>query len=265
VIKGTNPETAGKTGCPTAVTREVSSTLGDCALTFLERVPIDVAKAMEQHRRYAAILGELGMRVILLPADAAYPDGVFVEDPAIVLDEIAVICRPGAESRRGEADSVAEAIAPFRELKWMREPATMEGGDVVRVGRDLFVGVSQRTNREGVEQLAGIVEPFGYRVTPVEVHGCLHLKSACCSIGDSTVLINRNWIDAGPFAGFRMIDVEEEWAADVLRIGGAVLMPDGFPKTREKLERSGFRTLAIDVSELQKAEAGVTCMSLILD
>jgi dimethylargininase len=258
-------KTAGKTGCPTAITREVSSTLGDCALTFLERVPIDVAKAVDQHRRYAAILGELGARVISLPADAAYPDGVFVEDPAMVLDEIAVICRPGAESRRGEAEGLAEAIAPFRELKWMREPATMEGGDVVRIGRDLFVGLSQRTNREGAAQLGEIVKGFGYRVTTVEVRGCLHLKSACCSIGDSTVLINRGWIDAGPFAGFRMIDVEEEWAADVLRIGGTLLMPEGFPRTREKLERSGFRTRGIDVSELQKAEAGVTCMSLIFD
>ena len=247
----------------TAITREVSPTLGDCALTFLERSSIDVAKATAQHRGYVGILREFGAHVVSLPADAAYPDGVFVEDPAIVLDEIAVICRLGAESRRGEAVSLAQAIAPFRELKWIREPATIEGGDVVRIGRDLFVGLSQRTNRDGVEQLAELVAPYGYRVTGVDVHGCLHLKSACCSIGDGTVLINRAWIDAAPFGEYRMIDVAEEWAADVLRIGDAVLMPEGFPRTRDRLEQAGLHTLAIDVSELQKAEAGVTCMSLI--
>jgi dimethylargininase len=249
----------------TAITREVSPMLGDCALTFLERSAIDVAKAMEQHRAYCRVLGELGARVLSLPADPAYPDGVFVEDPAIVLDEIAVMCRLGAESRRGEVESLAKAIEPFRELRWIREPATIEGGDVTRIGRELFVGLSKRTNREGVLQLAAILAPFGYRVTPVEVHGCLHLKSACCSIGDGAVLINRGWIDAAAFEGYRMIDVAEEWAADVLRIGETVLMPEGFPGTRERLEQGGFRTLPIDVSELQKAEAGVTCMSLIFE
>jgi dimethylargininase len=249
----------------TAITREVSPTLGDCALTFLERSWIDVEKAMEQHRAYCAVLGEMGARVLTLPSDPAYPDGVFVEDPAIVLDEMAVICRPGAESRRGEAESLAKAIEPFRELRWIREPGTLEGGDVTRIGRGLFVGLSQRTNLEGVSQLSEMVAEFGYRVTPVAVHGCLHLKSACCSIGDAAVLINRGWIDSSAFAGYRMIDVAEEWAADVLRMGDTVLMPEGFPRTRERLEQSGFRTLAIDVSELQKAEAGVTCMSLIFD
>lgn len=249
----------------TAITREVSPTLGDCVVTFLDRSPIDVVKAMEQHRGYAAVLGELGGRVISLEADPTYPDGVFVEDPAIVLDEIAVICRLGAESRRGEAASLAAAIEPFRELKWISEPATIEGGDVVRIGRDLFVGLSRRTNREGISQLSEIVKPFGYQVTAVEVRGCLHLKSACCWIGDASVLINRGWIDDSAFADYRMIEVVEEWAADVLRIGDMVVMPEGFPRTRERLERSGIGTRAIDVSELQKAEAGVTCMSLIFD
>ncbi len=224
---------------------------------------MDVGKAMEQHRAYCRVLGELGARVLSLPADPAFPDGVFVEDPAMVLDEIAVMCRPGAESRRGEVESLAKAIEPFRELRWIHEPATIEGGDVTRIGRELFVGVSKRTNREGISQLAEVLKPFGYRVTGVEVLGCLHLKSACCSLGDGAVLINRSWIDASAFAGFRMIDVVEEWSADVLRMGETVLMPEGFPGTRERLEQSGFRMLAIDVTELQKAEAGVTCMSLI--
>jgi dimethylargininase len=248
-----------------AITRQVSPTLADCALTFLDRSPIDAAKAIEQHRIYERTLENLGATVISLPADAAFPDGVFVEDPAIVLDEVAVICRPGAESRRGEAASLAEAIAPFRELKWIREPATIEGGDVIRMGKILYVGLSQRTNQQGIEQLEELIAPFGYWVEPVDVRGCLHLKSACCRLDESTLLINRHWIDPGPLEDYRLIEVVEDWAADVLRISNTIVMPAGFPKTQERLERLRYWTMAIDVSELQKAEAGVTCMSLIFD
>lgn len=248
-----------------AMTRQVSPTIGQCEVTFVERSEIDVRKAVRQHRAYEQCLRDLGAKVVSMVADARYPDGVFVEDPAIVLDEIAVICRMGAASRRGEADSLADAIEPFRKLTWIREPATMEGGDVVRIGKTLYAGVSRRTNREGCGQLAEIAGPFGYRVIPVEVRGCLHLKSACCPIGDNAVLIHRPWIDRSAFDGLRQIEVAEDRAADVLRIGDTILMPEGFPRTREALERSGFRTQAVDVSELQKAEAGVTCMSLVFD
>jgi dimethylargininase len=248
-----------------AITHRVSPTLNHCNLTFLERGEIDVGKAMKQHLGYEQCLRDLGVEVIPVQADPRFPDNVFVEDPAIMLDEIAVICRMGAESRRFEADALADVVGLFRKLCWIREPATIEGGDVVRIGKTLYAGISCRTNREGVDQLAELTAPSGYRVVPVNVHGCLHLKSACCSIGDSTVVINRAWIDAAPFADYRMIDVAEEWAADVLRIGDTVLMPEGFPKTRERLEQLGFHTLGIDVSELQKAEAGVTCMSLIFE
>jgi dimethylargininase len=248
-----------------AITHRVSATLNHCNLTFLGRAEIDVGKAMKQHLDYEQCLRDLGVDVIPVPADPRYPDNVFVEDPVIMLDEIAVICRMGAESRRGEADALADVVGLFRKLVRIREPGTIEGGDVVRIRKTLYVGLSCRTNREGVAQLAELTAPFGYRIVPVEVRGCLHLKSACCSIGDSTVLIHRDWIDSAPFAEYRMIDVAEEWAADVLRIGDTVLIPEGFPKTQERLERNGFRTLAIDVSELQKAEAGVTCMSLIFE
>jgi len=248
-----------------AITRQVSPTLADCNLTFIGRVEIDIGKAIEQHRAYERTLERLGANVLSLPAETAYPDGVFVEDPAIVLDQIAVICRPGAASRRGEETSLAEAIASFRELRWIREPATIEGGDIVRIGKVLYAGVSRRTNLEGVRQLGELTAPFGYRVVPVEVRGCLHLKSACCPLDNSSLLTRRAWIDAAPFESYRMIDVAEEWAADVLPIGETILIPAGFPKTQERLEQSGYRTLSIDVSELQKAEAGVTCMSLIFD
>ncbi|HTS75957.1 MAG TPA: arginine deiminase family protein [Bryobacteraceae bacterium] len=246
-----------------AITRQVSPAIGQCEVTFVERSAIDAAKAVRQHGSYEKCLRDLGAEVVSMPADPRYPDGVFVEDPAIVLDEIAVMCRMGAESRRGEVESLAETVGRYRELRWIREPATIEGGDVVRMGKRLFVGLSGRTNREGCAQLAEAVALYGYSVVPVEVRGCLHLKSACCAIGDGVVLLNREWIDARPLEELWMIDVAEPWGADVLRIGETVLMPDGFPKTRDRLERAGFRTRRIDVSELQKAEAGVTCMSLV--
>jgi dimethylargininase len=245
-----------------ALTRQVGSNFAACELTFLERQPIDVAKAMEQHRRYEACLTELSVHVTSLPADPAFPDGVFVEDPAIVLDELAIITRPGAESRRGETESIASALSKFRELRAIREPGTLEGGDVVRVGKALYVGLSKRTNQEGIAQLADLLQPFDYRVTPVEVRGCLHLKSAACWSGDA-ILANREWVDVDAFRGLKILDVAEPSAADVLPVGDMVLVPSNFVLTAELLSHSGMKVRLLDVSELQKAEAGVTCMSLL--
>ena len=248
-----------------ALTRQVSSTFASCELTFLDRQPIDVEKAMEQHRSYETCLTELGVDVISLRADPSFPDCVFVEDPAIVLDEVAVITRPGAESRRGETDSIARALSPYRSLRFIGEPATLEGGDVIRIGKTLYVGVSKRTNREGIGQLTEILDPFGYRIVPVEVSGCLHLKSGACWAGGNIILVNRQWIDATPFHGSKIVDVAEPSAADVLPIGNTLLIPSSFPRTGEILEASGINVRTIDVSELQKAEAGVICMSLVFE
>jgi dimethylargininase len=255
----------------TAVTRRVSPRLAACELEFLPRIPIDVAKASAQHRNYELTLESLGARVVSLPALDDQPDCVFVEDPALVLDEIAVITRMGAPARRSESESLAKALAEFRPLAHMREPATLDGGDVVRIGRTLYVGRSRRTNQEGVRQLAEITQRFGYRVVPIEVTGCLHLKSACCAISDDAVLCQRAWInngiDAGALGDMKILNVatEEPGAADVLRIGGTILMPATFPRTRAILENAGYRVETIDVSELMKAEAGVTCMSLLFE
>ncbi|MBZ5609187.1 MAG: dimethylargininase [Acidobacteriia bacterium] len=250
-----------------ALTRGVSSTLGDCELQNLERQPIDIARAIEQHRAYERCLAELGARVLSLPADARFPDGVFVEDPAIVLDEIAVMTRMGAESRRGEAESIAEALAQFRPLHRIQEPATLEGGDVMRIGKTLYAGLSRRTNSEGIRQLGELVRPFGYQVTPVSVHGCLHLKSACCYLGEDTVLANRAWIDPAPLEKLKIIDVpnEEARSANVLRVGNTLILPSAFPKTRDLLTQAGFQVRTVDVSEFAKAEGGVTCTSLLFE
>jgi dimethylargininase len=250
----------------TAITRKVSPNLAACQLEYLRREPIDVARAEAQHRDYEAALARLGARVVSLPAEPDLPDCVFVEDPALVLDEIAIITRMGTESRRGESESLAAALARFRPLARMHEPATLEGGDVVRMGKTLYVGLSRRSNAEGARQLAEIVEPHGYHVVAIAVTGCLHLKSACCAVSDDTVLANRALFDASALH-CKVIDApaEEPGAADVLCIGGAVLMPASFPRTARLLEQSGIAVQPLDVSELQKAEAGVTCMSLVFE
>jgi dimethylargininase len=249
----------------TAITREVSSSINDCQLSFHARQPIDVAKAISQHKGYQDCLAELGARIVSLPPEPDLPDAIFVEDPAIVVDEVAVISNMGAPSRRPEARSLTQALAPYRPLKFLAEPATLDGGDVLRVGRSIFVGLSRRTNREAVDQLSDMLRAYDYRVHPVEVSGCLHLKSACSYIGSETVLLNRAWIDAAPLREFELLDVpmDEPAAANVLLLNDVAIMPSSFPKTRGLLEERGFRVRAIDVSELQKAEAGVTCCSSI--
>jgi dimethylargininase len=249
----------------TAITRQVSPSINDCELSFHQRQPIDIATAIAQHQAYRQCLDELGLHIVTLPAEPDLPDCVFVEDPVVVVDEIAVISNMGAASRRPEAESLAAALSAYRELKFLREPATLDGGDVMRVGRTLFVGVSRRTNREAVAQLTEILRPFDYEVRPVEVTGCLHLKSACSYIGGNTVLVNRAWIDAEPLRQFDLIDVpaKEPNAANALLVSDTVVLPSSFPITRALLEHKGFRVRTIDVSELQKAESGVTCMSLI--
>ena len=248
-----------------AITRAVSPAINQCEIGFIERQEIDLANANQQHRRYESLLAELGAKVVSLPAEPDYPDSVFVEDPAVVLDEVAIMTRMGAASRRGESESLAGALAEYRPLRWLREPATLEGGDVMRIGRTLYVGVSHRTNRAGIEQLTDELVPLGYAVVPVAVRGALHLKSACCSLGDGVILANRAWFDPASFSAFRLIDVDpaEPHAANALAFHGTVIFPASFPKTGALIEAAGFHVTPLDISELQKAESGLTCSSLI--
>jgi len=250
----------------TAITREVSPSIQACELTHLGRQTIDLALARKQHAAYCDCLRELGARVITLPAEAALPDAVFVEDPAVVLDEIAIMTRMGAESRRGESDSLARELEKHRPLRWMKEPATLDGGDVMRAGRVLFVGLSARSNATGIQQLAAECEPFGYRVQPVAVQGCLHLKSAASYLGDDTVLIHRPWVDAAAFSGMRIVDVPsgEEQGANVLLIGNTAVVATGFPETADRIASLGREVKLLENSELRKAEGALTCCSLLL-
>ena len=248
-----------------AITRPVSPSINNCELTFHARQPIDFDKATAQHKAYEDCLTALGVQVISIPAEPDLPDAVFVEDPAMVVDEVAVISIMGAPSRRPEARSLAIALSRYRPIKQLVAPSTLDGGDVMRADRLVFVGLSKRTNREGFGQLRDILGAYGYQVQAVDVGGCLHLKSACSYIGNNSILINRSFVDPQQFHGFELIDVadEEPAGANALLVGDIVIISASFPKTRALLEQRGFSVRTIDVSELQKAEAGVTCTSLI--
>jgi dimethylargininase len=248
-----------------AITREVSSNINRCELTFHDRVPIDLARAKAQHKAYQECLTSLGLRIISLPPEPDLPDSVFVEDAAVVLDEVAVIPIMGAPSRRDETKSLATELSKHRPIRYLMEPATLDGGDVLKVGRGLFVGLTRRTNQHAIDQLRKILEPFDYEVHSIEVRDILHLKSACSDLGENTVLVNRECFDAAPLRNFELIDVpkNEPGAANVLRVNDAVLMATSFPATAALLQKKGYNVRPVDVSELQKAEAGVTCCSVI--
>jgi dimethylargininase len=248
-----------------AITREVSPSIGDCELAHLPRVPIDLDTARVQHRQYEECLAAFGCRIHRLPAEPSLPDSVFVEDTAVVLDELAIIARPGAASRRGETGAPAEALRTYRRLTYIEQPGTLDGGDVLRIGKRLFVGLSSRSNEAGIEQMRRLAGPFGYSVESVRVKGCLHLKSAVTQVAESTLLINRDWVDAGAFEGMELVDVDprEPFGGNALLVGDVVVYPTDYPATRRRLEERGIVVKAIDVAELGKAEGGVTCCSLI--
>jgi dimethylargininase len=251
----------------TAITRKVSSSLANCELSFIERQPIDMEKARAQHHAYEALLEKLGAKVISLPEEKELPDSMFVEDPAIVLDEVGIICPLGTETRRKEAPSLAAALEPFRKLAYVKLPGMLEGGDVLRIGKKIFVGLTERSNAEGIRQLAVIAEHYGYDLTAVPVTGCLHLKSAVTHLGRNTLLGNRPWFHWKRFEGFDWVDVDpaEPHAGNALAIGESIIFPRSFPQTRARIEAKGFRVESLDISELQKAESGLTCSSLLFD
>jgi dimethylargininase len=251
---------------PTAITRAVSGALANCELTCLTRVPIDVDVARGQHRAYEEALAAAGYCVEHLDADETMPDSVFVEDIAIVFDEVAILTNPGAPSRRGEVAAIAAALAAHRPLEQIQPPATVDGGDVLVAGRFVYVGRSTRTNDAAFEQIRRILAPLGYTVLSAEVRGCLHLKSAVTALADDVLLVNKAWIDPGTFAAFKLVDVaaEEPSAANVLRLSDRIVAASAFPRTADRIAKEGFQVNLVDASELAKAEGAVTCCSLIV-
>jgi dimethylargininase len=249
-----------------AITREVSPRFSDCEITHIERTPIDLDTARAQHHEYVQALKRLGCEVVELPAQADLPDSVFVEDTAIVLPEVAVITRLGADSRKPETESIAHALAPLKKLVFLQDPASLDGGDVLVLGKKIYVGLSTRSNQEAVAQLNRLLNEYGYSATGIAMHDCLHLKTAVTQVDENTLLINKNWVDTRHFNDFRLIEVDpgEPFAANCLPVGESIVFPAAFPRTRANLEEAGYNVSTVDVSELAKAEGAVTCCSLIL-
>ena len=252
---------------PIALTRKPSPLLEKGERTHIGRDAIDYARALAQHEGYRAALAECGADVRRLDHADAFPDGVFVEDTAIVLDEIAIIARPGAASRRPETKGIEEALRAYRTIERVAAPATLDGGDVVVTGKRILVGRSARTNAAGIAALGDATRRFGYTVTAVGMRGCLHLKSGCTALPDGRLIVNPAWIETRDLDGFGLVDVppEEPWGGDVALVNDIVVAAAAYPKTLAVLAGEGFIVRPVDVSEFAKAEGGVTCLSLIFE
>jgi dimethylargininase len=248
----------------TIVTRGVSPNIGNCQLTFLERRSIDYGRACAQHKAYEEVLQAMGAEVISLPAAIDLPDSVFVEDTATVLKELAVVGIPARASRQQEVSGVTATLEQYRSLKFLQPPATLEGGDVILDGRTIYVGRSTRTNQEGITQFRQIVEPYGYTVREVSVRNCLHLSTGASRLAPKTFIANADWIDVGAFPKCEVVRAvgSEPWGGNVLVIGETAVMPMSCPRTGMFLQSLGFAVQAVDISEFEKAEAGVTCLRL---
>jgi dimethylargininase len=220
--------------------------------------------SLRQHAAYVEALRDLGLRVVVLEAAPNYPDATFVEDTAVVTPDVAVITNPGAEARRGEVDTIEPVLARYRETQRIVSPGTVDGGDVLMAGRHFLIGISDRTNRAGAEQLGRILASYGHTWAPVPVGAGLHFKSSVNWIGQDTLLVTEAYADREELEPYDKIVVDpgEAYAANALWVNDCLLVPCGYPKTRDQLERRGFRTVALDVSEMLKMDGGLTCLSL---
>jgi dimethylargininase len=248
-----------------AITRPVSRSIQECELTHMDREQICHKTASQQHADYVDALRTLGVEVVELEPLHHHPDAVFVEDIMVVVDEVAVLTRPGAESRRGEVESAVTLVEQYRTIACIESPGTLEGGDVMQVERTIFVGRSNRSNDAGIDQLRTILSPHGYTVLSMPVPGALHLKTAATYLGDGMVLANPEWLDTTQFNELDVIEThpDEPFAGNAIRIGNSLVFPEQFPHTAGRLEARGFVLKRVQSSELAKAEGSLTCKSVI--
>jgi len=258
-------QASGGTGPRAALVRDVSPRLADAELTHLQRTPVDIDRARDQHAAYRQLLAELGLEVVVAPPAPDHPDGVFVEDVVVVTDDLGIVTRPGAPSRRGEVASIAALLGDLGlRQATLTAPGTLDGGDVLQVGRTVYVGRSTRTNQEGVRQLAALTEPLGRTVVPVEVPGALHLKTAATALPDGTILAVPAWVDTAAFGAREVIDVPETAGADVLLVGETVVLSAAAPRTAELVADRGWPVRLTELGEFERVEAGPTCLSVLL-
>jgi len=247
-----------------AIVRPVPDSYDRCIRT--NRDKIDVALAKRQHAEYCQALQKLGLSLTWIRGDNALPDSCFVEDTAVVFGEKAVICNMAAKSRANEVAEVAKTMSELKETYRIKPPATIDGGDVLRVDDRVLVGISARTNLHAVRQLKKILENSGMKVVPVKVHKVLHLKSACTYLGNGVVILSRGCFDAKVLQGLGKIFVPkgEEYAADCLAVNGTVLIAKGYAETRKLVEKEGFRVEELEISEFRKGDGALTCLSILL-
>ena len=250
-----------------AITHQPSPHMQACERTFVPHLPIDFDLAAEQHAAYCQALADCGAQVRTLNVNSALPDCTFIEDTAVVLDEVAILCSMGTPSRQTEPASIEPVLREYRPIERIPLPATLEGGDVLRIGRRLLVGQSNRTNAAGIAALQGIAARFGYLVTSIPVHGSLHLKTACTALRDGRLLVNPAWIDLRLLDDFSLIPVPagEPWGANLCLAGHTVLLPAVHVQTAQLISELGFAVKTVEISEFSKAEGGVTCLSLVFE
>jgi dimethylargininase len=249
-----------------ALTHVPSPNMDHGQRTHVARVSIDYDLAVQQHEAYCRMLRACGAEVRTLDVNRALPDSTFIEDTAIVLDEVIVLASMGTDARRGELPGIEAELRKYREVYCTEPPQAIEGGDVLRVGRDLLVGISSRTSAEGVQALIAVVARYGYRVVPVPVRRCLHLKTACTALPDGSLLLNPRWLDVQALPEYEKIPVppDEPWAANTLTVGTTVCLAAEHVQTAEQIRQRGFQVRTAHLSEFAKAEGGVTCLSLLL-
>jgi len=238
--------------------------LAEAELTHLARRSIDVAEARRQHDAYAALLRSLGVEVVELPPLDDHPDGVFVEDTAVVVPGLAVVTRPGSPTRGGEVESVESALRTLiGRVERMAAPARLDGGDVLRVGSTVYVGCSTRTDEVGAAALAAHLEPLGYRLVTVAVSGLLHLKTAATALPDGT-LLTAGGVAPSAFDVPDIVQVPEATGANVLIVGETVVISASAPRTADLVRRQGIDVRVLDIGQLEAVEAGLTCLSVLI-
>ena len=249
-----------------AITRRPGPEMAEAAeLTHMARQPIDMTHADAQHAAYRAALAAAGLAVTDLPPLDGHADAAFVEDVALLFPELVVVTRPGAVSRQAEVAALAPHLPADRPRAVIAAPATIDGGDVLVIGRDVFVGLSSRTNRDAVAQLTALLAMHGYRLTAVAVPGALHLKTAATALADDLVLLNPAWVSADAFGRrWLAVDPAEPFGANTLHAGGQIFHAAASPRTRARIAAQGLAVTPLEIGEFAKAEAGLTCLSLLV-
>ena len=247
-----------------AIARKPGNNFAQGLTTAVGAKPPQYELLLKQHETYLETLKSCGLEVAILDPLPDYPDAYFVEDTAVVTPDVAVITNPGAETRKGEEESMVPVLANFRKIKSIQAPGTVDGGDVLQVGKHFLIGLSQRTNKEGAGQLGHILESFGNTWVTIPVGAGLHFKSSVNFVGKNTLLITPDFAECEQLNGYDKIVVDEAdaYAANTLLVNGYLLTPAGFPDTRKQLEVLGFKIIELETSEVHKMDGGLTCMSI---